>query len=92
VPVTIHVVRAGLTAVRAGLLEVELIRFFRKTFQLVNTHAGGATGYAGLSEESREKHRINTEKGIMAAIDREIEAEDLARGYCILDDDYWDQA
>jgi hypothetical protein len=90
--VTIHVLRAGLPAARAGMLEVELIRFFRKAFRLVNTHAGGATGYAGLSEESREKHRINTEKGIMAAIERELQAEDVARGYCIIDDDYWDRA
>jgi hypothetical protein len=86
IPVKIRIVRAGLTAERAGFMEIELIRFFKKSFRLVNTHSGGATGYAGLSAESREKHRINTEKGLNAAWEREQEAIDMARGYCILDE------
>jgi hypothetical protein len=57
IPVTIRMVRDGLTADRAGLMEAELIRFFKKAFNLTNTHSGGATGYAGLSEESKQKHR-----------------------------------
>lgn len=60
VEVTIHILRSGLTAERAGMMEFELIRFFKKPLSLVNTHAGGSTGYAGLSEESKDKHRINT--------------------------------
>ena len=60
VEVTIHILRSGLTAERAGMMEFELIRFLKKPFSLVNTHAGGSTGYAGLSEESKEKHRVNT--------------------------------
>jgi len=67
-------------------MEIELIRFFKKAFRLVNTHSGGATGYAGLSEESKEKHRINTEKGLIASWEREQKAIDIARGYCILDE------
>lgn len=86
VPITIHVVRSGLTADRACMMEFELIRFFKKVFTLLNTHAGGATGYAGLSEESKEKHRVNTEKGLIASARRELEAEDMERGYCILEE------
>jgi len=76
IPITIHVVRSGLTAERAGMMEFELIRFFKKTFSLVNTHAGGFTGYAGLSEESKEKHRINTQKGLMVSDQKAQEEED----------------
>lgn len=86
IPITIHVVRSGLTAERASLMEFELIRFFKKAFSLVNTHAGGATGYAGLSEESKEKHRINTEKGLIASAQRELEVKDMERGYCLLEE------
>ena len=89
VPVTIHIVRSGLPSDRACMIEFELIRFFKRPFALVNTHAGGATGYAGLSEESREKHRINTEKGLMASWEREQEAIDMARGYCLLEEWEW---
>lgn len=85
VPISIHVVRSGLSAERACMMEFELIRFFKKVFSLVNTHAGGSTGYAGLSEESREKHRINTERGIMASIQRELEAEDMEREDSVVD-------
>lgn len=86
VPITIHVVRSGLTVDRACMMEFELIRFFKKAFSLVNTHAGGATGYAGLSDESKEKHRVNTGKGLMEAARRELEAEDMERGYCLLEE------
>jgi len=41
--------------------------------------------YTGLSEESKEKHRINTEKGIMASFWREVETEDMDRGCCLLE-------
>lgn len=86
VPVTIHAVRSGLTMERACMMEFELIRFLKNAFSLVNTHAGGSTGYAGLSEESREKHRVNTESGIMAAIQKELEAEDTERGVSVFDE------
>lgn len=88
-PITIHVVRSGLTVDRACMMEFELIRFFKKAFSLVNTHAGGATGYAGLSDESKEKHRVNTAKGLMEAARRELETEDMERGYCLLEERDW---
>jgi hypothetical protein len=90
IPITIHVVRSGLTAERAAMMEFELIRFFKKALSLVNTHAGGSTGYAGLSEESKKKHRINTEKGLIASSQRELEAQDMERGYCVLEEWGWD--
>lgn len=86
IPITMHIVRTGLTAERAAMMEFELIRFFKSAFSLVNTHAGGATGYAGLSAESREKHRINTEKGLIASATKELELKDLERGYCLLEE------
>jgi site-specific recombinase XerD len=86
IPISIHVVRSGLTPEKAGMLEFELIRFFKKAFSLVNTHAGGSTGYAGLSEESKKKHRINTEKALMAAADREFEQEQAECANDILDE------
>lgn len=89
IPITIHVVRSGLTVERACMVEFELIRFFKKTFSLVNTHAGGSTGYAGLSDESKEKHRVNTEKGLLASFRRELEEEDMKRGYCLLEERSW---
>ena len=89
IPITIHVVRSGLTAERASMMEFELIRFFKKAFSLVNTHAGGSTGYAGLSEESKQKHRINTEKGLTLSFQKELEAQDMERGYCLLEEWGW---
>lgn len=86
VPITMHIVRTGLTAERAAMMEFELIRFFKRAFSLVNTHAGGATGYGGLSAESREKHRINTEKGLIASATKELERKDLERGFCLLEE------
>lgn len=86
IPISIHVVRAGLTPEKAGMLEFELIRFFKKAFSLVNTHAGGSTGYAGLSEASKEKHRINTEKALMTASNTEIDLEQAECGIGILDE------
>lgn len=89
IPITIHVVRSGLPAERACMMEFELIRFFMKPLSLVNTHAGGSTGYAGLSEESKAKHRINTEKGLSASAQRQSEARDMERGYCVLEEWGW---
>jgi|GEM_PF-698911 len=88
IKVTIHVVRAGLTAQQAGFIEELLIKLLKKPFSLTNTHSGGATGYAGLSDESREKHRINTKNGLLRSLERELESIDMERGYCLLDE--WD--
>lgn len=76
IPITIHVVRSGLPSERACMMEFELIRFFKKPFSLVNTHAGGTTGYAGLSEESKEKHRVNTEKGLLSSALMDMEEDE----------------
>lgn len=88
IKVRIHVVRAGLTAQQAGFTEELLIKLLKKPFSLTNTHSGGATGYAGLSDESREKHRINTKNGLLRSLERELESIDMERGYCLLDE--WD--
>lgn len=34
--------------------------------QLVNIHEGGTSGYNGLSEDAKERHRANSRKGIEA--------------------------
>jgi hypothetical protein len=86
IDVDIRMLRSGLSEERAQMIEVELIRFLKKPFRLTNNHAGGATGYAGLSPESREKHRINTEKGLIASWEREQREIDMERGYCLLED------
>lgn len=90
IKVRIHVVRAGLTAQQAGFTEELLIKLLKKPFSLTNTHSGGSTGYAGLSDESREKHRINTKNGLLLSIERELESIDMERGYCLLDEGYSD--
>jgi len=42
-------------------------------------------GYAkACQKESKEKHRVNTEKGLMESARRAQEAEDMRRGYCML--------
>ena len=56
IQVEIRVVKSGLLREKAEQSEVRLLRFFRKAFKLVNSHEGGASGYAGLSEESKVKH------------------------------------
>lgn len=84
IEVTIHVVRSGLTAKQACLVEELLIRLLKRPFNLTNSHAGGATGYAGLSEESRVKHRVNTKIGSERAFEKLAEVFDMERGYCLL--------
>jgi len=86
VEVTIHVVRSGLTAKQAGMIEELLISLLKGPFRLTNTHAGGATGYTGLSEESKAKHKANTKKGWMRAIEKELDDLDMERGYSLLAD------
>ncbi len=88
VQITIHVVRAGLTEKQAGMIEELLIRLLKKPFQLTNTHAGGSTGYAGLSEESKSKHRLNTKCGWDIAAKKWQDAIDMERGYCVLE--WWE--
>ena len=56
IQIEIRVVRTGLLQSRAEQTEVRLLRFFRKAFRLVNSHEGGVSGYAGLSDESKAKH------------------------------------
>lgn len=56
IPIEIRVVKSGLLREKAERSEVRLLRFFRKSFRLVNSHEGGASGYAGLSLESKLKH------------------------------------
>lgn len=86
IKVTIHVVRAGLTANQACWIEELLIKLLKGPFNLTNSHSGGATGYAGLSEESRVKHRVNTKVGSERAFEKLAEAFDMERGYCLLDE------
>ena len=56
IQIEMRVVKSGLLQERAEQSEVRLLRFFRKAFRLVNSHEGGSSGYAGLSEESKAKH------------------------------------
>jgi len=59
IPIEIKVIRGGLSEDEAARKEVGLIRFFGKAFRLVNSHEGGSSGYAGLSPESKAKHRAS---------------------------------
>jgi len=62
IAITIHPIKSGVSEKLAQYLEQMLIAMLKKPFMLTNTHAGGSTGYAGLSEESKAKHRASMQK------------------------------
>lgn len=56
IQIELRVVRTGLSQLKAQKMEIRLLRFFGKAFNLVNSHSGGASGYSGLSADSKAKH------------------------------------
>jgi len=58
VPIRIHSIRSNLTLEDACVLELRLIAKYKP--QLVNIHEGGNSGYAGLPEDAKLRHRVNT--------------------------------
>lgn len=88
-PIDIHVIRSGLSLDQAGAIEVLLIQLLKRPFRLTNTHSGGSSGYAGLSEESRKKHKRNSMAGQVKSLVVEQQRIDLERGFCDLEE--WNQ-
>lgn len=83
--VIIHPIRARLTIDQACMIEEMLIHLLKKPFRLTNTHAGGSLGYAGLSEESKEKHKLSMHSALLKSSLEAQEIEDMERGFCLIE-------
>jgi hypothetical protein len=62
-PIRIHAVRCNLLLDDACRLERELIARYRP--RLVNIHEGGNSGYTGLPEDAKKRHRENTRSALL---------------------------
>ena len=59
---TMRIVKSGLKQERAEFIEKLLIKLLRRPFSLVNSHEGGSTGFSGLTNESKAKHRASMQR------------------------------